>query len=130
MKSIVVLGASDKAERMSNRALTLLREHQYRVIPVHPSLENIEGLTVVHELSEIIDRPDALTVYVNPEHSSEMADAILRLNPRVVIFNPGAENPALGERLRAAGIRVVEACSVVLLTTGRFASAIGEESPA
>lgn len=120
MKTVVVLGASDKPERMSNRAVKLLREHQYRVIPVHPTLEEVERLTVVHNLSEIIDRPDVFSVYVNPEHSSAMQGAILRLNPRVVVFNPGAENPALAEKLREAGIKTVEACTVVLLSTDQF----------
>ena len=39
---------------------------------------------------------------------------------RRVIFNPGSENFALAKRLEASGAEVVEACTLVLLATGRF----------
>jgi uncharacterized protein len=37
-----------------------------------------------------------------------------------VIFNPGAENPDLQASLEANGIKTMEACTLVLLTTGQF----------
>jgi len=37
-----------------------------------------------------------------------------------VIFNPGAENPDLAERLRKQGVETLEACTLVLLRTGQF----------
>lgn len=63
---------------------------------------------------------DTITVYVNPSVSSGLEEAFLRARPRRVIFNPGAENPDLADRLREAGIEVEEACTLVLLNTGQF----------
>jgi hypothetical protein len=37
-----------------------------------------------------------------------------------VIFNPGAENPEAAAVLAQAGITVIEACTLVLLSTGQF----------
>ena len=55
-----------------------------------------------------------------PAHSTPLLAPLLALKPRRVIFNPGAENPALEDGLRAAGIEVEDACTLVLLRTGQF----------
>ena len=66
-----------------------------------------------------IDQPvDTLTVYVNSKISNGLKNDILKLNPRRVIFNPGAENEKLAEFLESAGIEVVIACTLVMLDTG------------
>lgn len=124
MKTVVVLGASDNPERYSNKAFQLLLERGYYAVPVNPSLERLGDTPVAHTLAEIPKHPDALTVYVNPTRSTELGDAIIDLLPKVVIFNPGAENPELVIRLQDVGIRTIDACSVVLLTTGRFEEAL------
>ena len=64
--TVVVLGASDKPERYSNRAVRMLLEHGHEVIPVHPSLQTEEGLTVVPSLARVPRPVDTLTVYVSP----------------------------------------------------------------
>jgi len=37
-----------------------------------------------------------------------------------VIFPPGAESPKLTERLAARGIEALDACPLVMLSTGQF----------
>lgn len=124
MKTVVILGASDKSERYSNKALLLLKEKGYDVVPVNPTLETLEGIPVVHALADVARHPDVLTVYVNPERSTAMMADMLALAPRVAIFNPDTENDALESQLAAAGVRIVRACSVVLLKTGAFESTV------
>ena len=122
MKTVVVLGASEKPERMSNTAVHLLREKGYRVIPVNPSIDMIDPIPVVHSLAEAPEEPDVLSMNVNPDRSSLMEDDIIRLAPETVIFNPGSENDELEAKLSENGIRTIRACTVVLLKTGRFES--------
>jgi hypothetical protein len=47
-------------------------------------------------------------------------DEIVSARPRRIIMNPGAENPDLARRAEAAGIEVVEGCTLVMLRPGRF----------
>jgi predicted CoA-binding protein len=117
---VAVLGASDKRERYSNKAIRLLKEKGYSIVPVHPRLKVIEGLPVVHRLEEITEDVHTLTVYVGAARSKELADAMLTLHPGRVIFNPGAENPELESALTAQGIEVCRACTLVMLQTGQF----------
>lgn len=119
--AVVVLGASNNPERYSHQAVKRLRAAGFRVIPVNPKYDRIAGIPAVASLAEIDEPVDTVTVYVRPAISSQYAEDILRLKPRRVIFNvPGAENPELEERLKAAGIQVEEACTLVLLATGQW----------
>lgn len=121
-KTVVILGASNRKERYSNRAQRLLTEHGFHVVPVHPTQMEIEGLPVTHDLGDIAPEPDVLTVYVQPAISSRFSDTIIALHPKVVIFNPGTENPELEQRLTDMRSHVVHACTIMLLTTGQFGS--------
>ncbi|NLB62933.1 MAG: CoA-binding protein [Fibrobacter sp.] len=117
---VEILGASNKPERYSYQALQRLRENGHDVFPVHPAIENIEGITTFSSLEELPQPIDILTMYVNPQISNKNAEKILTLKPKRVIFNPGTENSGLQNQLEAAGIRVQEACTLVLLATKQF----------
>lgn len=119
-ETVVILGASPKPERYSNKALRLLRSRGHKVIPVHPAVDRIDGLTVKRSLREIDESVDTLTLYVGPERGEALAEDIVALRPRRVIFNPGTESPRLEGRLAASGIACVFDCTLVMLNAGRF----------
>jgi uncharacterized protein len=119
-KTVVVLGASNKPERYSNKALKLLQEHGYRVIPVHPILKEIEGLPVINHLCDIKDPVHTLTVYIGPAHIIGLIDDIIALKPERVILNPGAESMELMQKLSDNKINYLKACTLVLLHTNQF----------
>ncbi len=119
-RTVVVLGASDRTDRYSNRAVKELLAHGFKTIPVHPTVKTLYGLPVVPNLDSISPGVDTLTVYVSPQHASPMKESILKLKPKRVIFNPGAENEELEKALDREGIPWMHACSLVLLSTGRF----------
>ena len=118
--TVVVMGASPKPHRYSNRALRLLREKGYDVIPLHHHAEKIEGLDVVHRLADI-DRPiDTLTLYIGPARVQPLIDDIIQARPGRVIINPGTEDANLLKRLEDAHIPYEEACTIVMLQHGSF----------
>lgn len=124
MKKVVVLGASDKADRYSNQAVNLLHEKGYEVIPVNPKLKEISGIKVYNSLQEVQEsfagEIDTLSLYVNPEISAQAKTDILALKPRRIIFNPGSENQELENTLTNQGLETKEACTLVMLRTGQF----------
>jgi uncharacterized protein len=117
---VVILGASDKPDRYAYRAFKMLREHGHQSLPVHPTLATVEGVPVAKTLASIREPVDTLTLYVNPTVSEGMAQAIIDLKPKRVIFNPGTESTALQAQLDQAGIPWEEACTLVLLSSGQF----------
>lgn len=120
VETVVLVGASDDPERYAHKALVSLVSHGHRVIPVHPKLERVEGISVVPSVAEVAGPVDTVTLYVGPRISESLEQDLVALHPRRVIYNPGAENPALAERLAAHGIEGEEACTLVLLATGQF----------
>jgi predicted CoA-binding protein len=120
---VAILGASNNPERYAHKALSMLREHGYRAIPVHPALNEIDGVPVSHTLGGIAERVDTLTLYVNPGRLADLLEDVVALKPRRVIFNPGTESPSARARLESAGVHCVEACTLVLLRTGQFETA-------
>ena len=117
---VAILGASADAERFSNQAQRMLKQHGHAVVPVSPKESVIDGDAVVPALGAIEGDVDTLTLYVRPAISSQQQADILALAPRRVVFNPGTENPELEDTLRAAGIECVEACTLVMLRTGTW----------
>ena len=120
MMNVAVLGASNKSDRYSYKAVKMLSEKGHVPFPVHPGLDDIEGVPVYKSLQEIPEPLDTITVYLSAVNSDRIAESILESRARRVIFNPGAENPGLGARIRAEGVEVMEACTLVLLSTGQF----------
>lgn len=121
---VLILGASDKADRYSHMALMRLLAAGHEPVLVHPRLEKIEGLSVFRDLTPepiLADGPvDTVTLYVNAAIVGHSADAIIALGPRRVIMNPGTENHEARLKFEKAGILTVEACTLVLLGTGQF----------
>lgn len=117
---VVVLGASNKPDRYSYKAIHLLKEHGHKVLPVHPSLPEIQGIKCFPYLPLDLAPIDTLTMYVNKDISNKLIEDIVRLAPKRVIFNPGSENGQLEEALQKANIRYEHACTLVLLHTGQY----------
>lgn len=117
---VVVLGASDRPDKYSNKAFHLLREHGHDVVPVNRGVESIEGMPVLRDIGDVTGHVDTLTMYVNKDVSTLLTDKILKLKPDRVIFNPGSMNAALQLQLDEADIPWEEACTLVLLRSGQF----------
>ncbi len=114
------MGASSKPDRYSYKAIALLREKGHEAIPVHPALREVQGIPVVDSIEKVEGPVDTVTLYIGPERTRELADAIAAKKPRRVIANPGAESEAMRKKAEEAGIQYLEACTLVLLRTGQF----------
>ena len=119
-ETVAVLGASDKADRYSNKAMHMLRGKGHNVIAINPAKSELDGFPAVPNIAAIRQPVDTVTVYVRAELSDAQADDLLALKPKRVIFNPGTENESLVDQLEAAGIATENACTLVLLSTNQF----------
>jgi predicted CoA-binding protein len=120
MENVAIIGASPLEDRFSNKAMRLLAAHNHNPIPVAPKHETIEGKKVYHSLADVPDKIDTVTMYVGPSRQEKIIQEIIQAAPRRVIFNPDTENKPAYEQLKAAGIEVKEACTLVLLKTNQY----------
>jgi predicted CoA-binding protein len=120
LSTVVIVGASNKPDRYANMAQRELMRYGYRVIPVHPKIQEIEGVPVIKNLSEINEPVHTITMYVGAARSQELLVDIVRLNPKRVIFNPGTESPDLEFQIEQQHISTVRGCTLVMLKTQQF----------
>ena len=118
--NVAVIGASNKEDRYSYKAVKLLEKNGHTVFPVHKRITEIEGIKVYSQISEIPQSIDTITFYVSADISSKMIDEVLKISPKRAIFNPGAENAELSEQLQKNNIVTLNACTLVLLNTNQF----------
>jgi hypothetical protein len=119
-EKVLLLGASPKSERYSNKAFHKLRENGHDVIPVNPRYDAIEDTPCLSEIGEVSEEIDTVSVYVGPDRLKSMLDDLIKLSPSRVILNPGTESDEIVRELEEADIPVQKACTLVLLSSGRF----------
>jgi predicted CoA-binding protein len=118
-KKTLVLGASSNPEQYSHMALKklLAAGHPVEAIGKEPFL--IEGVAV-KATQEPFSEIHTVTLYMNASRQSAYEAYILSLHPKRIIFNPGAENPGFFDRSKGLGIEVLNACTLVMLSTGAY----------
>ena len=118
--NVAIIGASNKEQRYSYKAVMLLKEKGHDVYPVHLRVKEIEGIHVYRSVRDIKQSIDTMTIYVGKELSQKIAEDIFAKKPKRIIFNPGAENPDLEQQAKRNGIETINACTLVMLKTGQF----------
>ena len=119
VKKRLVLGASDNPARYSYLALNRLRSYGHPVEAIGRRIVQVADV-MVHTDKPALEGVDTITLYLSPVHQREYYDYILSLHPKRIIFNPGAENEELAELAVANNIYPLEACTLVLLSTGQY----------
>lgn len=118
-KKTVIIGASDNSNRYSYIAANRLVAHGHEVVPIGIKKGRVAGLDIITD-HPALEQVDTITMYINPQRQPAYYDYILSLHPKRVIFNPGTENDELEETLQQQGIQTMEACTLVMLSTGQF----------
>jgi len=118
-KKTVVLGASANPARYSNMAVRRLAAHTHPTIAIGRKQGKVGEVDIITEQATAQD-VDTVTLYLNPDNQKPYYDYILSLQPKRIIFNPGTENEELEEMARQNGIETMEACTLVMLSTGQY----------
>lgn len=118
-KKTLVLGASPTPSRYAYKAIKRLLSYGHEVVAIGKLEAEVDSVKI---MKEMVDIPDlhTVTMYLNPERQEPYLDYILELKPKRIIFNPGSYNPKLDKMARAAGIQVMEDCTLVMLDMDDF----------
>jgi hypothetical protein len=118
-KKTLVIGASTNPQRYSYLAVQRLTANQHPVVALGLKKGSI-GNTEIETERKPFEQIDTVTLYVNPLHQKDYYNYILSLQPKRIIFNPGTENDELVEMAHQKGIETMDACTLVLLSTGQY----------
>ncbi len=118
-KKTLVLGASENPSRYSYLAINKLKAYGHSVEAIGKKGGKVNGIEI-QTGQPILSNIHTITLYLNPSHQQALYTYILSLKPQRIIFNPGTENDELVELAQKNGIKSLEACTLVMLSTGQY----------
>ena len=109
IRTIALIGASDRQDRPSYGVMRYLQSRGYRVFPVNPQItgEHVHGEYVWRELSQIGEPIDLVDIFRRPQAAGEAVDEAIRAGAKAVWMQIGVINPEAAARAEAAGLKVV-----------------------
>ncbi|SON55972.1 acetyl coenzyme A synthetase (ADP forming), alpha domain [Hartmannibacter diazotrophicus] len=112
VKTIAVVGASNKEERPSFVVSRFMAGKGYKVYAVNPGLpagSNIDGAPVVARLADVPEPIDMVDVFRNSEAAAGVVDEALALDPlpKVIWMQLEVRHDEAAKKAEAAGIEVV-----------------------
>lgn len=119
MKRTLILGATTNPTRYAYLAANRLVAYGHQIINVGIKSGEVAGQPLekpIHIYNDI----DTITLYLGPQNQTEYYNYILQTKPKRIIFNPGTENAELESLAIQNGIEVLEACTLVLLSTNQY----------
>ena len=111
VKSIAMVGASEKENRPSYFAFKYLLERGYNMIPVNPghASENLLGRRIYARLADVPEPIDMLDIFRASRYALPIVEEALALQPRpqVIWMQLGIRNDEAAALAEANGLKVV-----------------------
>ncbi|NOR74995.1 MAG: CoA-binding protein [Draconibacterium sp.] len=118
-KRTLVIGASMNPARYSYMAIHSLQKHGNDVVALAKRTGQVADIAIQTEFPKS-ENIHTVSLYIGKQRQPEYYNYLLELNPKRVIFNPGAENHDLEKLLETNGVETLEACTLVMLSTGQY----------
>jgi hypothetical protein len=111
VKTIAMVGASDKETRPSHVVFAFLLARGYRVIGVNPSLagKSVHGTAFFKTLADVPGPIDMVDIFRNSAAAGGVVDEALALEPKpkVIWMQLGVLDDAAAARAQALGVKIV-----------------------
>ncbi len=114
-KCWAVVGANEDPEKFGNRILRKLISRGYKVYPVNPKYETLEGIPCYKDLSSIPEKPEVIDMVVSPKRGRPILEEAAQLGIKNIWFQPGTYDDELLEFATSKGLTYVLACVLVAL---------------
>jgi predicted CoA-binding protein len=111
-KSVAIIGASNDRNKFGNKAVRAFARKGYRVCPVNPRVDEVEGLRAYRSILDIPSEVDVVSLYVPPSIGETLLEDIAKKRPKKLYVNPGAESDELVRLAESLGLRPLLACSI------------------
>ena len=110
-----VVGANTDADKYGNKIYRKLKSMGYRVYPVNPNYDTVEGDKCYKDLSSLPEVPEVVEMVVSPKRGKPVIEEAARLGIKNIWLQPGTYDDELLETIRQKGLTAVQACVLVAL---------------
>ncbi|MDA8125303.1 MAG: CoA-binding protein [Deltaproteobacteria bacterium] len=108
VRTIAVVGLSDRPDRDSHRVASYLQGQGYRIVPVNPSQTEILGEICYPDLASIPHPVDIVNIFRAVPVIPGIVEEALRIGAKAVWMQLGLCHNASAQKARAAGLCVVQ----------------------
>ena len=113
-KVFAVVGASSNEEKYGNIIFKNLVKRGYKVYPVNPRLDILDGIKAYPSLAAIPEKVDVVDVVVPPKMTEEVVKECKKLGLTRVWLQPGAESDEAVKYCKDNGIGVIYGACVMM----------------
>ncbi len=106
-ETVAVVGMSADRKKDSHHVATYLGEQGYRIFPVNPKYDSIDGRTCYDTLSDLPEVPDIVDVFLHPKRVVPIAREAVELGAKVLWLQEGVINNEAGDIAKEGGLEVV-----------------------
>ena len=110
-----VVGANINPDKYGNKIYKMLKEKGYKVYPVNPKYETVEGDTCYKSLSSLPEKPGVINMVIPPKLGFAVVEEAVKLGLNNMWFQPGTYNEELVDLARQKGIKSVLSCVLAVL---------------
>ena len=107
VKTIAVVGLSDRPDRPSYGVAAYLKGQGYRIIPVNPKVREVLGEKAYANLRDVPEAIDMVDIFRRPEFVPEVVEDAIAVGAKVVWMQLGIVHEAAAARAEAASLTVV-----------------------
>jgi signal transduction histidine kinase/predicted CoA-binding protein len=111
IKTIAVVGISERENVPANSVPKFLQEKGYTVIPINPKYEQVLGEKAYPNLRDLDNQPDVVLVFRRSDYVPEIVEQAIDVGAKIVWLQEGITNPTAFEIAKDAGlIMVMDTC--------------------
>ena len=112
--TIALVGATDNESKYGHTIFLDLKRKGYRVYPVNPRRDTVQGEKAYSKLADIPEPPSIVNFVIPPRFTLHVLKQCLELGLMNVFIQPGAESPEVMEFVQENGFNyLANACIMV-----------------
>jgi len=110
-----VVGASENPDKFGSKIYKKLKSRGYKVYPVNPNYETIEGDKCYKDLSSLPEIPEVIDMVIPAKRGKAVIEEAARLGIKNVWLQPGTYDDELLDIISQRGMTGIQACVLIAL---------------
>ncbi len=119
---IAVVGATDNLNKYGAIIYRDLKAKGYRVLPVNPTRDTVDGDLAYPDLGSLPETPDIVNIVVPPQRTLRVLDKAEELGIENIWVQPGAEDQAVMDRLQSGPFQYLANACIMVRARAKTAS--------
>ena len=110
----VVAGASNNTEKYGYKVFMDLHRHGFKVIPLNPNQEEIEGVKVAHSLDDVDEQIDVLITVTPSQVTKQLIEKAHLIGIKKMWMQPGSFDESCVSDTMNKGIEVIAGACIMM----------------